>query len=76
MEEEQEARAIAPLLKTGERYACGDYPISISNPASFDELRALAEDLKAQGLWRPQWVENCHERRIATLSVSGFKASL
>ena len=48
--EEQEEKAIAPLLKISERYACSDYPIGISNPASFSELRALAESLRAQGL--------------------------
>jgi len=48
--EEQEEKAIAPLLEISERYASNDYPIGISNPASFGELRALAESLRAQGL--------------------------
>jgi hypothetical protein len=48
--EEQEQKAIAPLLEISERYATNEYPIGISNPASFGELRALAEGLRAQGL--------------------------
>lgn len=48
--EEQETKAIAPLLEIGERYATDEYPIGISNPASFGEIRALAEGLRAQGL--------------------------
>jgi hypothetical protein len=47
---EQEEKAIAPLMEISERYASNEYPIGISNPASFDEIRALAEGLRAQGL--------------------------
>jgi hypothetical protein len=47
---EQEEKAIAPLLEIHERYRSSEYPIGISDPASFDEIRALAERLRAQGL--------------------------
>ena len=47
---EQEEKAIAPLLDIHERYRSPEYPIGISNPASFVEIRALAERLRAQGL--------------------------
>ena len=48
--EEQEEKAIGPLLEISERYASSDFPIGISNPASFGEIQALAEGLRAQGL--------------------------
>ncbi|WP_205478615.1 hypothetical protein [Sphingomonas arenae] len=48
--EQQEEKAIAPLLKISERYVTNEYPIGISNPASFEDIRALAESLRAQGL--------------------------
>ena len=47
---EQEEKAIAPLLDIHERYRSHEYPIGISNPASFSEKRALAERLRAEGL--------------------------
>lgn len=47
---EQEEKAIAPLLDIHERYRSDSYPIGTSNPASFAEIRALAERLKAEGL--------------------------
>ena len=47
---EQEEKAITPLLDIHERYRSAEYPIGISNPASFDEIRALAERLRAQHL--------------------------
>jgi hypothetical protein len=47
---EQEEKAIAPLLELSQRYASNEYPVGISNPASFAEVRALAESLRAQGL--------------------------
>ena len=47
---EQEEKAITPLLDIHERYRSAEYPIGISNPASFEEIRALAERLRAQGL--------------------------
>ena len=47
---EQEEKAIAPLLDIHERYRSDDYAIGTSNPASFAEIRALAEHLKAEGL--------------------------
>lgn len=47
---EQEEKAIAPLLEISERYGTNEYPVGISNPASFAEIRALAERLRAEGL--------------------------
>jgi hypothetical protein len=47
---EQEGKAIRPLLDIDERYRSHEYPIGISNPASFCEIRALAERLRAAGL--------------------------
>ena len=47
---EQEEKAITPLLDIHERYRSAEYPIGISNPASFDKIRALAERLRAQSL--------------------------
>jgi len=47
---EQEEKAVAPLLEIHERYRSAEYPIGVTNPASFDEIRALAERLRAQGL--------------------------
>ena len=47
---EQEEKAIGPLLAIHERYRCEEHPIGISNPASFDEIRTLAERLRAEGL--------------------------
>jgi hypothetical protein len=47
---EQEKKAIGPLLDISKRYTNNEYPIGISNPASFAELRALAERLQAEGL--------------------------
>ena len=48
--DEQQEKAIGPLLEISERYTTGEYPIGISNPASFADIRELAEDLRAQGL--------------------------
>jgi len=47
---EQEEKAITPLLEIHERHRSAEYPIGISNPASFEEIRALAEGLRAEGL--------------------------
>lgn len=47
---EQEEKAIGPLLDIHEQYRSDEYPIGISNPASFAEIRALAERLRAEGL--------------------------
>jgi len=47
---EQEEKAVAPLLDIHERYCSDEYPIGVTNPASFSEIRALAERLRAQGL--------------------------
>lgn len=47
---EQKEKAIRPLLDIHERYRSAEYPIGTSNPASFEEIRALAERLRAQGL--------------------------
>jgi hypothetical protein len=47
---EQEEKAIRPLLRISEQYRSDEYPIGISNPASFTEIRALAERLRADGL--------------------------
>jgi hypothetical protein len=46
----QEEEAIKPLLDISERYRSDAYPIGVSNPASFNEIRALAERLRSQGL--------------------------
>ena len=47
---EQEEKAIAPLLETHERYRSDEYPIGTTNPASFPEIRPLADRLRAEGL--------------------------
>ena len=47
---EQDEKAIAPLLRIHEQYRSIEYPIGISNPASFAEIRALAERLRSEGL--------------------------
>lgn len=47
---EQEEKAIRPLLDIHERYRSEEYPIGTSNPSSFDEIRALAERLRVEGL--------------------------
>lgn len=47
---EQVEEAIAPLLDINERYRSDEYAIGVSNPASFAEIRALAERLRSQGL--------------------------
>ena len=47
---EQQEKAIEPLLDIHERYRSAEYPIGISNPASFEEIRELAERLRAHGL--------------------------
>jgi len=47
---EQEEKALKPLPDIHERYRSVEYPIGISNPASFEEIRALAEQLRSQGL--------------------------
>lgn len=47
---EQQEKAIAALLDIHERYRSHKYPVGISNPASFSEIRALAERLRAEGL--------------------------
>ena len=47
---EQEEKAITPLLDIHRRYRSPKYPIGTSNPASFAEIRALAERLRAEGL--------------------------
>jgi hypothetical protein len=47
---EQEEKAIGPLLDIHERYRSHEHPIGTSNPASFAEIRALAERLRSEGL--------------------------
>ena len=47
---EQEEKAIRPLLDIHERYRSDEYAIGTSNPASFAEIRALAERLRSEGL--------------------------
>ena len=47
---EQQAQAVTALFDIHERYCSAEYPIGISNPAAFEEIRALAERLRAQGL--------------------------
>ena len=46
---EQEEKVIRPLLDINERYRSAEYRIGVSNPASFDEIRILAERLRSQG---------------------------
>ncbi len=48
--EETEREAIEPLLEISRRYSTREYLIGISNPASFPEIRALAECLQSKGL--------------------------
>jgi hypothetical protein len=47
---EQEEKAIGPLLEINERYRSDAYPIGVGNPAADEEIRALAERLRAEGL--------------------------
>lgn len=47
---EQQEKAVAPLLDIHERYRSDEYPVGTTNPASFAELRDLAERLAAEGL--------------------------
>lgn len=47
---EQEEKTLRPLLRISEQYRSDEYPIGLSNPASFPEIRALAERLRAEGL--------------------------
>lgn len=46
----QEEKVITPLLDIHNRHRSAEYPIGINNPASFEEIRALADCLRAQGL--------------------------
>ena len=47
---EQDEKVIRPLLDIHARYRSEEYPIGISNPASFAEVKALANRLRADGL--------------------------
>ena len=48
--EEVEREAIEPLLAIDQKYITPEYPLGISNPAAFQAIRDLAEDLRAKGL--------------------------
>jgi hypothetical protein len=41
--------AIEEVLAISRRFSTADYPIGISNPASDDDLRTLAERLESEG---------------------------
>jgi len=41
---------VRPLMRISDKYRTPEYPIGISNPASFDEIRELAEQLRSIGL--------------------------
>jgi len=47
---DQEAKAVQPLLVIHEKYRSDEYPIGLNNPASFAEIRGLAERLRVEGL--------------------------
>ena len=48
--EEVEREAIEPLLAINQQYITREYPLGISNPASFQAIRDLANELRAKGL--------------------------
>jgi len=48
--EEVELEAIEPLLAINQQYITREYPLGISNPASFQAIRDLANELRAKGL--------------------------
>jgi hypothetical protein len=48
--EEVEREAIEPLLAINQQYITPEYPLGISNPAAFQAIRDLAEELRAKGL--------------------------
>ena len=41
---------IAPLIQINEKYRTKEYRIGLTNPASFDEIARLAEELRLVGL--------------------------
>ena len=46
----QHGKVIRPLLAIHDRYRCAEYPSGTNNPASFHDIRALAEKLEGNGL--------------------------
>lgn len=50
LNEVEEKEVVAPLMEISKKYSNSKYIIGISNPASFDEIGALAELLKDKGL--------------------------
>ena len=48
--EEVEREAIEPLLAINQQYITCEYPLGISNPAAFQAIRDLADELRAKGL--------------------------
>ena len=48
--EEVERETIEPLLAINQQYITREYPLGISNPASFQAIRDLANELRAKGL--------------------------
>lgn len=48
--EEVEREAIEPLLAINRQYITREYPLGISNPAAFQAIRDLADQLRAKGL--------------------------
>ncbi len=48
--EEVEREAVEPLLAINQQYITSEYPLGISNPAAFQAIRELAEELRAKGL--------------------------
>ncbi|MFL6779960.1 MAG: hypothetical protein ACJ8E8_13110 [Sphingomicrobium sp.] len=48
--EEVEREAIEPLLAINRQFITREYPLGISNPAAFQAIRDLAEELRTKGL--------------------------
>lgn len=46
----EEKEVVTPLMEISKKYGTRDYIIGISNPASFEEIGALAQRLKEKGL--------------------------
>ena len=50
LSELEEQEVITPLLEISRKYSNSEYLIGISNPASFEEIGRLAQELKGKGL--------------------------
>jgi hypothetical protein len=48
--EEVEREAIEPLLAINRQYTTDEHPLGISNPAAYQAIRELADELRAKGL--------------------------